>query len=1150
MWTFSADLDNRAQSVVPAGELRAGRVMGVPAMADVDRDGTADLIAEFAVLDDPTGLVTQPGTPARRRGQAEKVLSCRRIVAAVSGRSGKELWHRQIDREPVDLNEESLAHGVDYIFQPKGPFVAVVSGTSQMSLDPATGRVTTPALDLGFTPVGPIQYADLDGDGFMEVLALEPSKNPAAEPLIDPTLAAFSMARGKRLWARKLDAWYRPKPAVAVRDWPVAADLDNDGRAEVVVADYAHTPDTLGPYGYPRYSGIRMLDGATGEPRWDCPLWPVFSAFWTGLIHLLAAPDLDADGVRDVVVISRYSGERPYGSQPSQIYVNAVSGKGGQRLWRWHTELTNADTTPINSAFWWGLGSDGWPMLALPIGGKPATGGDPDYRWFPPDAPVVHLLAAATGIEEHTVAGLTSPKVADLTGDGLADLWGAVDGKLVAIRAEPAEAWRALDGLHAAADFDGDGTSDLLSDDIKAPPIWPMFSLDRHTALARSGRDGRLLWQTQLDTWEKRVHGTVRTREYRFMPLALPGGDLDGDGAADFVVRKWVAPPPGKSDDTLPLEALSGRTGKWLWATAISPSVGPRRLDGRDIVGIDAHACNRGGSPDVFLMYVLFMHLPVGPGTGPMAVDNQYRLARLSGRDGHVVWDVLLAEYQGGANQPVDFLHEIADLDGNGDHEIVVLLRAKAWVGMSSPELRVLSLTDGQTRWVHAFDPNAVGSPAFAVGDVDGNGRLDIVVSENPRAGASAVTEVTALLGQSGKPLWSWRGGTAGDERDDVPRLRVGNFDGTGPRDVCINFGIAPGRRRVAILDAQGHERSGRDLEASSLPGLWVADLDGDGRDEMLFHDGGFLRTCRRDLTELWSLPTREAIRELLPGAHGRAATVVINPSVGLGGATGRPKWTLGPARSILKTSDSSNLARALSGPDGTTICRVAMPASADGRYRATPGVTARPPLLDDDPRREQRLFWVRPNPIYNDPFIQVPIGATLVNVCIPLMVLRFATRRRFWSVRLLLALPMVVAVIMAGSSTLISLAPDDLLPSPTSWQAFVFGMALLSVSGLPIVAYTAALVLALVHRRWKKIGVLVAGAVLAAVLILTLMLLAVSHWKPAIEHFNWSGSHEAFFWGAYVAGLLMLVARALRSALRLVLSLARTFRRQRFKLT
>ena len=277
---------------------------------------------------------------------------------------------------------------------------------------------------------------------------------------------------------------------------------------------------------------------------------------------------------------------------------------------------------------------------------------------------------------------------------------------------------------------------------------------------------------------------------------------------------------------------------------------------------------------------------------------------------------------------------------------------------------------------------------------------------------------------------------------------------------------------------------------------------------------------------------------------------MVINPSLGIDGATGRPIWTLGPARSILKTSDGSNLARALAGPDGTTICRVAMPTSADGRYRAAPGVTARPPTLDDDPRRERRLPWVRPNPIYDDPLIQAAMGATLVNVCIPVMVLWLATRRRFWSMRLLLALPVVVAVSMAGSSTLISLIPDNLQPSPTPWWGFVLRVALLSMSGLPVVAYTVAFVLALVHRRWKKIGVLVAGAVLAAVLILTLSLWAVSHAKPAIEHYNWSGWHQALIWGAYVAGVLMLAARAARAAGRFVLSLARMRRRGRFKLT
>ncbi len=284
--------------------------------------------------------------------------------------------------------------------------------------------------------------------------------------------------------------------------------------------------------------------------------------------------------------------------------------------------------------------------------------------------------------------------------------------------------------------------------------------------------------------------------------------------------------------------------------------------------------------------------------------------------------------------------------------------------------------------------------------------------------------------------------------------------------------------------------------------------------------------------------------------AQGRPASVVINPSLAIDGASGRPVWTLGPARAILKTSDGSSPARALAGPDGTTICRVAMPISADGRYRVTPGVTARPPLLDDDPRRERRLPWVLPNRIHNEQFIQAAICAPLVNVCIPVMVLWLATRRRFWSMRLLLALPVVVAVSMAGSSSLISLFPNELQPSGTPWWGFVDVVAWFSMGGLPIVAYTVAFVLALVRRQWKKIGVLVAGAVVSAVLILTLTLWATRHAKPAIEHYNWSGWHHSLVWGAYVAGLLMLAARAARAAGRFVLSLARMLRRGRFKLT
>ena len=58
-------------------------------MADIDGDGTMDLIAEFVASDDPNGLLS---------GEALKILDGRRVVVAVSGRSGKELWNYPIDR--------------------------------------------------------------------------------------------------------------------------------------------------------------------------------------------------------------------------------------------------------------------------------------------------------------------------------------------------------------------------------------------------------------------------------------------------------------------------------------------------------------------------------------------------------------------------------------------------------------------------------------------------------------------------------------------------------------------------------------------------------------------------------------------------------------------------------------------------------------------------------------------------------------------------------------------------------------------------------------------------------------------------------------------------------------------------------------------
>ncbi len=118
-----------------------------------------------------------PPAKAKRPGatrDAETVLAGRRMVVAVSGRSGKQLWNYLIDRKPTDLPAESPRPWDHFYLPGEGPFVAVIDGSKWIGLDPATGRLRGPSIELGFAPVLPIQYVDLDGDGSAEILALEP----------------------------------------------------------------------------------------------------------------------------------------------------------------------------------------------------------------------------------------------------------------------------------------------------------------------------------------------------------------------------------------------------------------------------------------------------------------------------------------------------------------------------------------------------------------------------------------------------------------------------------------------------------------------------------------------------------------------------------------------------------------------------------------------------------------------------------------------------------------------------------------------------------------------------------------------------------------------------------------------------------------
>ncbi len=235
---------------------RVGQIIGKPIIADVDADGSPDLIAEFKVSEQPYD----------DDALLESLKEGRRVIVAVSGRSGRELWNHAIDQKTVELAATTPDDGIYHVSLPKGSLVAFVDQSRWIGLDLKSGRPGNLAIDFGFPPVPPIEHVDLDDDGLAEVVALE--KWAGNEPLTAPTLVAFSATSGKRLWQKKLLTFYRPRPTPATRSWPIVADLDGDGHCEIVVPDFDGNRSYTGSRSG---GGIQLVDGASWSTALELP---------------------------------------------------------------------------------------------------------------------------------------------------------------------------------------------------------------------------------------------------------------------------------------------------------------------------------------------------------------------------------------------------------------------------------------------------------------------------------------------------------------------------------------------------------------------------------------------------------------------------------------------------------------------------------------------------------------------------------------------------------------------------------------------------------------------------------------------------------------------------------------------------------------
>src|SRR5262249_1981362 len=145
----------------------------------------------------------------------------------------------------------------------------------------------------------------------------------------------------------------------------------------------------------------------------------------------------------------------------------------------------------------------------------------------------------------------------------------------------------------------------------------------------------------------------------------------------------------------------------------------------------------------------------------------------------------------------------------------------------------------------------------------------------------------------------------------------------------------------------------------------------------------------------------RERVEQVVPSHSGQPATVILGSMLALDGAKGHTLWMGRPGRAI-EAGPSANRPRALTVDHDATICTLVLPTTPEGGCEPAQGTPAPPGLARNDPR------WMRPLPWSRQAADQLPPqflllalgGLALINVVVPLLILRLATRRRVWSVR------------------------------------------------------------------------------------------------------------------------------------------------------
>jgi hypothetical protein len=607
--------------------------------------------------------------------------------------------------------------------------------------------------------------------------------------------------------------------------------------------------------------GLAFPNSAAAAPLFPTP------AYTTGRGPAdIVVADFDADGIPDVAVANRASGE-------VAILLGAGDGtlrfRAAHRVGRGARALAAAD-----------FDGDGRADLAVARVESVFTGGTPAFA-----GDVQILLSTATGglSFAYVVFDLGAPAdvaaadfdgdgrvdvaVADATGDNVAIYPGRGDGGLLAaIRTPAGDEPTDL----AAADLDGDGLADLAVANHAAGSLTLLFGRGDGSFRSGGAREGVAGPILAADAnRDGRVDLLVGSRctgigfggPSRAGFVLLPGAGGGTFGApivlSDLSCVEAIAAADVDADGRTDLLAAGPTAGAEVLLALPDGGFGPRRQGTPPLVRAAGFADFDGdGRVDLALASdpANAVHLFPGDGAGrfgpaPRALAGSGAQAVAAADfDGDGVSDLAVANALsndvsilpaagGGAfgaetRVPLPgegaFAIAAADLNEDGAPDLVVLQDNRFFVTDRKGEYAVLLNAGDGSFFFHQRGALGVAPAAMALGDLDGDGRPDLAVAH--RATAAAAGHVAVLQGR--------RDGTfAGGEKylagASVLAVALADLDGDGRRDLIAaeGSGTCLGSARIWILASRG----GLALEffdllpVLSVTGLLAADSDGDG---------------------------------------------------------------------------------------------------------------------------------------------------------------------------------------------------------------------------------------------------------------------------------------------------------------------------------